>query len=201
MAFKEMNGAGSNGGTVLKWNTVGQVVEGRLVATKRGKVFNGRPTTLAIVKQADGVDVTFPLTTVLESRFIENSIAPGQVIRVTYTGKETSATSKMEYKAFKLEVDDQGVAAPAPVAAPQNVTGPTPAEIEAAKAMLAKLGQPVVQVPALSEYDRLLALLNASNPKGAAAIKGALEGMFPEGAERLDALKNTLVQQGIKVDG
>ncbi len=198
MAYKEL--AGTSGGTVLKWDKPGQVVEGRLVATKRGKVFNGRPTTLAIIKQSDGVDITIPLTTVLESRFIENSIQNGTQLRITYTGKETSPSSKMEYKAFTLEADMDGApATSAPIAGASN-GGPSAAEIEAAKAMLAKLGKPVEQVPPASEYDRLLAVLNASNPKGAAAIKGALEAMYPE-AERLGALKETLVQQGIKVDG
>lgn len=197
MAFKELNGAGGNGGTVLKWDRPGQVVEGRLVATKRGKVFNGRPTTLAIIKQQDGVDITIPLTTVLESRFIENSVQNGSILRITYTGKETSPSSKMEYKAFKLEIDD----ASAPAVAPQtSVTGPSAAEIEAAKAMLAGLGKPQEPQAPVNEYDRLLALLAQSNPKGAAAIKGALEASFPE-AERLAKLKDVLAQQGIKVDG
>lgn len=189
MAFKELTGG--NGGTVLKWDRPGQVVEGRLVATKRGKVFNGRPTTLAIIKQNDGVDVTIPLTTVLESRFLENSIQNGSILRITYTGKETSPSSKLEYKAFRLEIDDTTAAAAA---------GPSAAEIEAAKTMLANLGEPQEPQAPASEYGRLLALLEKSNPKGAAAIKGALEAMYPE-AERLGKLKETLVQQGIKVDG
>ncbi len=196
MAFKELVGSGGIG-TVLKWQTPGQVVQGRLVATKRGKVFNGRTTTLAIIKQENGVDITIPLTTVLESRFIENNLAPGNVLRITFTGKETGKNG-MEYKAFKLEIDDNSE--PVPPAAQQNVTGPTPAEIEAAKAMLAGLDRPTEPAPPASEYDRLLAVLHASNPKGAAAIKGALEAMYPE-SERLGKLKETLVHQGIKVDG
>ncbi len=155
MAYKELVGAGGNGGTVLKWDKPGQVVEGRLVATKRGKVFNGRPTTLAIIKQKDGVDITIPLTTVLA---------------VPATAGAGSAAQAV----------------------------PSAAEIEAAKAMFAGLNKP--QVP-VNEYDRLLALLSASNPKGAAAIKGALESMYAEGTERLDALKSTLAQQGITADG
>jgi hypothetical protein len=66
--------------------------------------------------------------------------------------------------------------------------------------MLAGLNKPQEPAAPVNEYDRLLAVLSASNPKGAAAIKGALEAMYPE-AERLGKLKETLVQQGIKVEG
>ena len=182
MAFKELSGG--SGGTIYKWGTPGQVVEGRYVGSKRGKVFNGRPSTLGTVKNAAGVDVVFGMTTVLESQFLENEIKPGTVIRITYLGLEPGKNGGNGYKNFKLEIDDSSTptgASPA-ASAPQT---PAPAATASADATG-------------SEYDILAGKLSLKVGASAAApMLNALGQMYPDPAERLKQLQQACKSQGV----
>ena len=176
MGFREL--AGGSGGTIYKWTTPGQVVEGRYVGSKRGKVFNGRPSTLGTVKNAAGVDIVFGMTTVLESR-LENDIKPGTVIRITYLGLEPGKNGGNGYKNFKLEIDDDGGITP-PVEQPS--------------------APPVVgsAAPSGSEYDILAGKLSLKVGASAAApMLNALGQMYPDPAERLKQLQQACKSQGV----
>jgi hypothetical protein len=206
VAFQEVKREGGGGGTFFKWDAIGKSVEGRYLGVFDGKILSGRQTKYAKFVQSNGVELKVNVTAVLLDRFTERGkngelrISPGDVLRVTYTHDE-KGSQPMPAKIFKIE-KEQATTSAAPV--------PDAAAIEAAKALLASLNPTPAVVPAsgtsvgaptttapVSEYDRLIAVLTASNPKGAAAIKGALEQLYPDESTRLTKLQETLKQQGI----
>ena len=184
MAFKELGGG--SGGNVLKWATPGQSVEGRLVGTKRGKVFSGRPSTLAVIKQTNGAEIIVPLTTVLEGRFIENELKPGTVIRITYLGLAAGKNGGNSYKDFKLEIDDASIPA-----------GGAPVSLAQAQAQ-AQAQAPAAVPASGSEYDILAAKLSDKvGPAAAAPMLNALAQMYPDATERLIQLRQACKWQGV----
>lgn len=166
MAFKEMNSSGP----VLKWTTPGQSVEGRVTVVKNGKVFSGKQSKLAVIETASGA-VTIPLPTMLEGLFADNGIGAGHIVRVTYTGTQKSQKG-VEFKAFKLEVDDSG---PAP-------QPPSPAAPAASAGEFQKLA------------DALAAKVGAEPAK---SMIGALRQIYKTEAEQLDGLRKALAQHGV----
>jgi hypothetical protein len=189
VAFQEVKREGGGGGTFFKWDVIGKSVEGRYLGVFDGKILSGRQTKYAKFVQSNGVELKVNVTTVLLDRFTERGkngellISPGDVLRVTYTHDE-KGSQPMPAKIFKIEKDSSG---PVPtVASPVVPAAETPAPAVTASA-----------VATLSEYDRLIGLLTVVNPKGAAAIKGALEQLYPDESTRLTKLQETLKQQGI----
>lgn len=178
MAFKELGGG--NTGAIVKWNTPGQIIEGRLVLVKNGKKFanNPEPSKLAVIAQADGTQVTVPLTAVLAARVVENNVQPGTLLRITYRGT-AKGKGGVEYKDFLFEADDSG----APV---DNRT--------ASDAQL--FGASNKPAPA-SEYDQLaLRLVGKEGQAVAGPMLAALEQIFKDPAERLEQLKKAVAQRG-----
>ena len=128
---------------------------------------------------------------------------PGDMLRVTYTHDE-KGNQPQPVKVFRIEKDEIGAPetpapAPAPQAPPQQAAPQfTPEQMAAAMALLqGGNGAGVAAPPQVSEYERLLGILRTSNPKGADAIKGALEMMYASEEERTAKLKQTLQQQGV----
>ena len=200
MAFKELSGG--SGGNILKWQTAGQVVEGRLIGTKRGKVFNGRPSTLAIVAHANGTQTTMPLPTVLEGRFIENDIKPGTTIRVTYLGLVAGKQGGAQYKDFRLEADDSTIGQPLPAILAPAVQPAQPAvQPPAATPPVAQPATvPVAPVVPASEYDGLAAkLMEKVGAAAAGPMLNALAQLYPDPATRTEQLKLALRTQGVQV--
>lgn len=180
MAFKEINkGAGRN---VLKWQTPGQVVQGRFIGARNGKVFNGRQARIASIEQSGGSSINIPLTTVLEGVF--GDLHPGVMVRVTYIGQATGHSGE-QYKNFRVEVDDGGVA-------PFGGMAPTPAALVA----IFLISQP--SMPPASKYEEMCAKLREK--VGAAAGKAqiaALEQLVPDQATRENALAQQLRVLGV----
>ncbi|MGH6691901.1 MAG: hypothetical protein ACREF4_14625, partial [Gammaproteobacteria bacterium] len=178
MAFKEI----SNGtaGNMVKWQTPGQTVEGRLIGIKNGKVFNGKQTRIAIIEKPDASRVNAPLTTVLESNFAE--INPGAVVRVTYLGT-VKGQSGDEYKNFKVEVDDGGTSGVSPA---------SPDLTQQLVTTFANAGS-AVTAPTVGEYDRLSGLLcqKVGDAAGKAQL-AALAQLVPDQATREKALAEQL---------
>ena len=177
MAWSEKK-VGSSG-NFIKWDEP-KVIEGRLQAFIHG-TYEGKPTIQAAIVGDDGVTRTIKVSTGLQSAgFTQEEI--GTRVMVEFEGKARTAGgkpfNKLSYRVDKSGVIPASVPTSAP-AAPAAATAPT-------------------TVPA-SEYDKLLAALRASNPKGAAAIEGAMETIYPDPAVRTEKLRETLKQQGVVV--
>lgn len=200
MGFKELGGGGN--GTILKWSTPGQVVEGRLVGQKRGKVFNGRPSSLAIIQQANGVQITAPLTTVLESRLLENNVMPGATLRITYIGLAPGKNGGNGYKDFKVEIDESTVGQPIPPAVQPAQPGQpaaVPAPVQQPATVPAVVAPPV-EPSGDAEYDGFaLALVGKVSLAAAQPMLNALKQLYPDLAARKEQLKAALRTQGVAV--
>lgn len=83
-------------GNFKKWTEKGQSVEGIWEGTTIGKYGD-----LGIVKQPDGMKVTFPLHTVLADRL--KRIREGAEVHIEYIGKETNKKG-VEFKNFEVMV-------------------------------------------------------------------------------------------------
>lgn len=188
MAFKEVNNGAA--GNWIKWQQPGQVVEGRLIGVKTGKAFQGRnaPSRFAIIEKSDASRVNMPLTTVLESAFAD--INPGVVVRVTYLGT-AKGQSGVDYKNFKVEVDDGG----APTALSQAAPG---AVFAGAAAPPIPAGYVPVQSAPANEYDTLsVKLIEKVGEAAGKAQLAALAQLVPDPAVRTQALKQQLTQLGV----
>lgn len=97
MTDKRWHPVGSSG-NFMKWTEKGQKIEGVWEGTTPGKFGD-----LGIVKQPDGMKITFPLHTVLADRL--KRIREGAEILIEYLGKEKSQKG-VEFKAFEVMVAD-----------------------------------------------------------------------------------------------
>ena len=95
MADKRWHPVGSSG-NFMKWTEKGQFVEGLWEGTTAGRYGD-----LGIVKQADGIKVTFPLHTVLADRL--KRIREGAEIHIEYLGKDKNKKG-VEFKNFEVMV-------------------------------------------------------------------------------------------------
>jgi hypothetical protein len=179
VAWSEKKTGGS--GNFIKWDEP-KKIEGTLTNFIHG-TYEGKATIQAAIKGDDGV-----VRTIKVSQGLVNAgfhlLEPGTKVLVEFEGKGKTANGKPFNKlSYRTAVSEKS-----------EPSGPTAAEIEAAKRALqdgVAAGQDV------SEYDRLIALLEQSNPKGAAAIKGALAQLYPDPDARLGKLQDTLKQQGV----
>jgi hypothetical protein len=176
-------------GSFHKWDKIGSELKGRYMGQSVAKF-----GPVVVIDTSDGAQKKASMPGDLSDWMAQ--VQSGEYVTITFV-ESVQGKQPQPFKKFRVVIDDAPLApAPgvkAPTTAPAPV-GPSPAELAAARATLSAIGQ-----TGQTEYDRLFALLVASNPKGAAAIKGALES-FPE-AERLERLKGVLTQQGVKVDG
>ena len=97
MTEKRWHPVGSSG-NFKKWTEKGQFVEGIWEGTTIGKFGD-----LGIVKQSDGLKVTFPLHTVLADRL--KRIREGAEIHIEYLGKDKNQKG-VEFKNFEVMVGD-----------------------------------------------------------------------------------------------
>lgn len=225
MGFQEIKSPGA--GQFLKWDRIGATVEGRYVGMFQGKVLNGRQTQYAKFVLRDGKEVKVNVTTVLERRLREEFTPGDTLrVTYTHDEKGNQPLPAKIFRIEKdmlMETGPTAATAPSsaasgtPVTAPAATSssvvaassGPSAAEIAAAMALLQSLNQPApVAAPAVvapvvaaaapqSEYQRLLVILQQSNPKGAAAIQAALESIETDETARTTRLAATLKQQGV----
>ncbi len=147
MAFRELT---NSGGAMLKWEHVGvnTSIEGTVQAFKSGKVFNGRPSKLAVLVGPDGkTEMTIPLPTKLENAFIEYGIVPGVYVRITHLGMVQGKTAR--YRDFRLEYDDERGERP-------RALSPTPAPAPAQQSELAALTAALVARKGQAAADSIL---------------------------------------------
>ncbi|MBI3937158.1 MAG: hypothetical protein HY323_09290 [Betaproteobacteria bacterium] len=95
MTERRWHPVGSSG-NFMKWIEKGQKVEGAWEGSTPGKFGD-----LGIVKQPDGMKVTFPLHTVLADRL--RRVREGAEILIEYLGKETSKGGRT-FKNFEVMV-------------------------------------------------------------------------------------------------
>jgi hypothetical protein len=165
-------------GSFHKWDKIGSELKGRYVGQGTSKF-----GAVLIIDTGAGIQKKASMPGDLPDWMVQ--VQPGEYVTITFV-ETVQGKQPQPFKKFQVVPYDGPE-----VGVTYSEAVPSPVEIAAARATLGAIGQ--------TEYDRLFALLVASNPKGAAAIKGALES-FPE-AERLERLKGVLVQQGVKVDG
>lgn len=172
--------AGNAGGPILKWTTVGQEVDGVLLAIRttpaRGQYKEGY---LADLKKMDGTTVTVGVKTVLQRQLAE--IKVGQRVLIKYLGKERGA-SGVEYHNFEttpwLE-DGQVQQQPAPQ--PQQQPAPQP------QAGAGDKGKPTFE-------SLQAALVKAKGEATGNAIADAIKSMEGDPVERL---MKTMIAQGV----
>ncbi len=187
MAWSEKK-VGSSG-NFIKWDEP-KVIEGRLQSFIHG-TFEGKPTIQAAIVGDDGVTRTIKVSTGLQSAgFTQEEI--GTRVMVEFEGKARTAGGK-PFNKLSYRVDKGGPSAPLAAAG-----APTPSQAASSATGSAAATAPTTTVPAY-EYDKLLAALRASNPKGAVAIEGAMETIYPDPAVRTEKLRETLEQQGVVV--
>jgi hypothetical protein len=166
-------------GNFIKWDEP-KVIEGRLQSFIHG-TYEGKPTIQAAIVGDDGVTRTIKVSTGLQSAgFTQEEI--GTRVMVEFEGKGRTAGGK-PFNKLSYRVD-KGSAAPSPAPAPAAHAAPAQGLVVGGNA---------------SEYDKLIAALRVSNPKGASAIEGAMETIYPDPAVRTEKLRETLKQQGVVV--
>jgi hypothetical protein len=102
MAWKEVGGnagAGGNSSPVLKWNSVGQTVEGIYRGQREGKY-----GPLLVIQTPNG-EVVYGVKAVLKRKL--QGIEPGDRIKIEYLGKR-KGQSGVEYGDFQVFVDTAG---------------------------------------------------------------------------------------------
>ncbi len=166
-------------GNFVKWDTP-KTVKGRLVGFQAGE-YKGKPTTTIILRQDDGTEIKVPGTSGLENSGLYRE-QPGVMVEIVFKGK-IALKGGQTYNDIDVFVDSPEPE-PRPTAAPATAPVSAPA---------APAGAP----SGASEYDVLIAKLQLSNPRGAAAMVTALEGLYPDVAVRTEKLKATLREQGI----
>jgi hypothetical protein len=170
MAFKEVS---NSRGPVFKWDTAGKTLEGVYHGLKTGKTFagNAAPSKLLVIETADGV-IAAGAPTALAGK-LQDSAKVGQRIRITYTGMERGQ-SGVQYKAFKLEVDDSGA-----------IVETTPS---------------VGSTDTQETYAALIAKLTAKvGPDTSRLMADMLQRSHSDISARSEALRNLLRQQGVVV--
>lgn len=186
MAFRPINGSGGGeGGSVMKWTTLGQSVQGRVVGYKNGRVFptlkGPKQSRLLILDVGNGVQTAVPLPSDLsDDKQIEYNAKPGSFVKITLA-EFVKTNQPQPYKKFELLVDD-GTDGPAPQ---------QPSQQPATSAASAS---------APASYDNLAALLSAKvGPAAATPMLNALQQLYPDPAVRLENLKQTLRANGVAV--
>jgi hypothetical protein len=168
-------------GNFVKWDTP-KTVKGRLVAFQPGE-YKGKPTVTVILAQADGTQIKVPGSSGLESSGLYNE-QPGVIVELVFKGK-IALKGGQTYNDIDVFVDSPEPE-PRPTAAPGAKTTTT------VPAFVAPAGTTTA-----SDYDVLIAKLQLSNPRGAAAMATALEGLYPDLEVRTQKLRATLKEQGI----
>lgn len=181
MAFRQLK---TGGGNFVKWDTP-KTVKGRLIGFERGS-YKGQPTTTVLLKGEDGVDFKVPGSANIANSGLYNE-QPGVMVEIVFKGKGTTKGGQT-YNDIDVFVDSPEPE-PRPTSAGAPSTTNPPAPTSAA-------GTVPTKAPA-SDYDVLIAKLQLSNPRGAAAMVTALEGLYPDVAVRTEKLRATLKEQGI----
>jgi hypothetical protein len=170
MAFRQLRNP-TTAGNYVKWDTP-KTVKGRLVGFTHKK-FKGQDTTSIILRQDDGVEIRVNGSANIENAGLYNE-QPGVVVELVFKGKGTTKAGAT-YNDIDVFVDS-------PEPEPRSTTA-------AAKA-----------APTITEngdYDVMVAKLQLANPKGAAAVVTALEGLAPDPAVRTEKLRAFLKESGI----
>ena len=166
----------TGGGNFVKWDTP-KTVKGRLVGFQQGS-YKGQPTTTILLKQDDGTDIKVPGTANIANSGLYNE-QPGVMVEFVFKGKGTTKGGQT-YNDIDVFVDSPE---PNPTTPPATSAVARPAD--------------VVPAGTASDYDVLVAKLTLSNPRGAAAMVTALEGLYPDVAVRTEKMRATLKEQGI----
>lgn len=182
MAFRQLK---TGGGNFVKWDTP-KTVKGRLIGFERGS-YKGQPTTTVLLKGEDGVDFKVPGSANIANSGLYNE-QPGVMVEIVFKGKGTTKGGQT-YNDIDVFVDS-----PEPEPRPTTAAGASPTA--AASSAAGAAGTVPTKAPA-SDYDVLIAKLQLSNPRGAAAMVTALEGLYPDVAVRTEKLRATLKEQGI----
>jgi hypothetical protein len=169
----------TQGGNFVKWDAP-KTVKGRLVGFQKGE-YKGKSTTAVILRGDDGVEFKVSGSAGLENSGLYNE-QPGVMVELVFKGK-VDLKGGQRYNDIDVFVDSPEPE-PRPTAAPATAPVSAPA---------APAGAP----SGASEYDVLIAKLQLSNPRGAAAMVTALEGLYPDVVVRTEKLKATLREQGI----
>jgi hypothetical protein len=102
MGYKLLN---SNASELLRWETPGQVVEGKLIGYRPGKRFGDRESRFAVLETRDGRQYRVPLPTALDGVLRDAGIEPGAGLRITYRGTRLGKNGR-EFKDFQVEVEE-----------------------------------------------------------------------------------------------
>ena len=177
MAFRQLK---TSGGNFVKWDTP-KTVKGRLVGFQQGS-YKGQPTTTILLKQDDGTDIKVPGSANIANSGLYNE-QPGVMVEFVFKGKGTTKGGQT-YNDIDVFVDSPEPEPGRPTTAVPGAGAATGTTAPASSG-------------GASEYDVLVAKLTLSNPRGAAAMVTALEGLYPDLAVRTEKLRATLKEQGV----